>query len=111
MLSSVAWEAFVYVTNNVSEATATESAIRKLMLRCAGAREIWVQEIMHHIIGLKIYYSSFQLVAVSLDNSKQCTFSIQDIWVEKPELEIYGGVSVFGQAFKDLNLVECLVRK
>ena len=33
-------EAFLYAMNNVPEAIAPETAIKQLMLRCAGGREI-----------------------------------------------------------------------
>lgn len=39
-------------------------------------------------------------------NIKWCTPSSHHIQVEKSQLESYTGRSVFGQAFKDLNLVE-----
>ena len=39
-------------------------------------------------------------------NIKWCTLSSHHIQVEKSQLENYAGRSVFGQAFKNLNLVE-----
>ena len=45
--------------NNRSEATTAESAIRQLMLRCGRERNIGEQKIIHQILGLKIYCSSF----------------------------------------------------
>ena len=103
-------EAFVYAMNNVPEAIAPEIAIKQLMLRCAGERDIGQQEIMHQILGLKLYRSSLQVVAVSLDDSKRCLLSSHDIKVENSQLEIYGGRSIFGQAFNDLNLLEFFKR-
>lgn len=75
-------EAFVYAMNNVPEAIAPEIAIKQLMWRCAGERDIGLQEIMHQILGLKLYRSSLQVVAVSLDDSKRCLLSSHDIKVE-----------------------------
>ena len=77
------------------------------MLGCVGERDIGAQEIMHQILGLKLYCSFFQVVTVSLNNSKRCILSSHDIQTEKSELEIYGGRSEFGQALKNLNLVKC----
>ena len=54
-ISSEAQEAFVYIRNNVYEPTAPESTISRLMLRCAGERDIEVQEIMYQILVLKFY--------------------------------------------------------
>ena len=63
------------------------------------------EEVMHQILGLKLYRCFFQVVTVSLDNIKRFTLSNHDIQVEKLELETYGGSSVFKE-FKDLDLVE-----
>ena len=63
------------------------------------------EEVMHQILGLKLYRRFFQVVTVSLDNIKRFTLSNHNIQVEKLELETYGGSSVFKE-FKDLDLVE-----
>ena len=102
----MAREAFVHVMNDLFEATAPESAVKQLMLSCTRKGDIRVQETMHKILGLKLYCSSYQVLAVSLDNSKQCTISSYNIQAEKLELEIYAGHSIFGHDFKDLNLIE-----
>ena len=47
------------------------------MLERVGERDIGAQEIMHQILGLKLYCSFFQVVAVSLDNSKAATFKLK----------------------------------
>ena len=94
------------MTNNVSEATAPESAIKQLTLWRAGERDIEVHKIMHQILELKLYRCSSQMITVSLDNSKRCTLSSLGIEVEKSQLKIYGGRFVLGQALKNLNLVE-----
>ena len=47
------------------------------MLERVGERYIGAQEIMHQILGLKLYCSFFQVVAVSLDNSKAATFKLK----------------------------------
>lgn len=33
------------------------------------------QEVMHQVLGLKIYRNTFQVISISLDNSNQCNLS------------------------------------
>ena len=40
-------------------------------------------------------------MTVTLDSSKRCSFSSQNIQVEKLESGIYGGRNVFSHSFKD----------
>ena len=70
------------------------------MFRCAGERDIEVQEIMRQVLELKLYRNSFQVVTVTLDSSKRCSFSSHNIQVEKLESGIYGGRNVFSHSFK-----------
>lgn len=74
-ISSVGQEAFFQVMNYVSEATAPENSIRKLMLQCEGERDMQ-QEIMQQILGLQFYCSSFQVVKFFLDSSKDVLYQV-----------------------------------
>ena len=47
------------------------------------------QEVMHQVLGLKIYRNTFQVISISLDNSNQCNLSRNKIKVEESDLEHY----------------------
>ena len=61
---------------------------------------------MHQILGLKLHRSSFEIVTISLDNSKRCTLKNQEIKVDDSELDIYAKRIKFGEKFRNLNLVQ-----
>ena len=55
---------------------------------------------------MKLYRSSFQLINISLDNSKRCNLSRNNIKVDESELERYANRLKHGKEFKSMNLVE-----
>ena len=55
---------------------------------------------------MKLYRSSFQLINISLDNSKWCNLSRNNIKVDESDLERYANRLKHGKEFKSMNLVE-----
>ena len=105
-LSSIARDAFVSVISNIQENSTPQNLIRKLMIKSVGERDMGMQEVMHQILGLKLYRSSFQVINISLDNSKRCNLSRNNIKVDESDLERYANRLKHGQKFKSMNLVE-----
>ena len=107
-MSSIARNAFVAVVSNLQETSSVESVVRKLMIKSVGERDMGRQEVMHQILSLKLYKSSFQTIIISLENSRLCKISDGDIIVEKSNLEIYAGRCTYSKSntdIKNINLI------
>ena len=65
-ISSVAKEAFTSVPCESSNQNNGKSTLRKLMMKAVGKRDMGIQEVMHHILSIKLVSSSFQVIT-SLD--------------------------------------------
>ena len=89
-LSSVVQDAFVSVVSNVTEQTDTTKTIKQLMMKAVGQREMSVQEVMHQLLSLKLFSSSFQVMAVSLDGSHKLKINNNDVIAEPSLLDNYG---------------------
>ena len=77
------------------------------MIKSVGVRDMGMQEVMHQILGLKLYRSRFQVINISLDNSKRCNLSRNNIKVDESDLEQYANRIKHGKEFKSMNVVEC----
>ena len=69
--SSVARDAFTSVLCESSNHNDSKSALRKLMMRAVGQRDMSIQEVMYHILSIKLVSSSFQLITTPLDGSRK----------------------------------------
>ncbi|XP_057296771.1 uncharacterized protein LOC130625684 [Hydractinia symbiolongicarpus] len=105
-MSSVARDAFVNVVNNLSKISSSRSVIRKLMMKCVGERDMGIQEVMHQILSLKLYRSSFNVITISLENSRKCSITNDEIITEKSCLEVYGDRGSYSTAVQQLNLID-----
>lgn len=105
-MSSVARDAFVNVVNNISKISSSRSVIRKLMMKCVGERDMGIQEVMHQILSLKLYRSSFNVITFSLENSRKCSITNDEIITEKSCLEVYGNRGSYSTAVQQLNLID-----
>ena len=81
------------------------------MIKSVEEREMGMQEVMHQILGLKIYRSRFQVINISLDNSKRCNLSRNKIKVDEPDVERYANRLKHGKEFKSMNMVEYFITK
>lgn len=88
-ISDVARDAFVSVVENLNGNEQMRSIIQKLMIKAVGERDFSVQEVMHHILSLKLISSSFQVVNVSVDGSRKIEFSNDDIVTEASIVDNY----------------------
>lgn len=105
-MSSVARDAFVNVINNSSEISSSKSIIRKLMMKSVGERDMGIQEVMHQILSLKLHSSSFNVITVSLENTRKCSIANDELIAEKSCLEVYGNRTSYRPAIENINLVD-----
>lgn len=88
-ISDVARDAFVSVIENLKGTEQMKSVIQKLMIKAVGERDFSVQEVMHHILSLKLISSSFQVVNVSVDGSRKIDITNEDIITEASIVDNY----------------------
>ena len=56
--------------NHQNTANRTGKVIKKIMIRTLGERDFSAQETMHHLLSVKLYSSSFNVVPISLEGSR-----------------------------------------
>ncbi|XP_066921730.1 uncharacterized protein [Clytia hemisphaerica] len=88
-ISDVARDAFVSVVENLKGTEQMRSVIQKLMIRAVGERDFSIQEVMHHILSLKLVSSSFQVVNVSVDGSRKVEINNEDVLTEASTVDNY----------------------
>ena len=88
-LLSIARDAFENVVGDVSEKSSPKSVLQKLFIKSVGERYMGIQEGTYQILSLKLCNSSFKIRATSLENSRKCEMTPQEIKLQKPHLEIY----------------------
>ena len=94
-LSTVVRDAFVNVIGNLKTTDSTHKVIRKLMIKAVGERDFSAQEVMHHILSLKLLSSSFQVISTSLDGSRKVTIKNDNVETKPSTLDNYANRSVF----------------
>ena len=105
-MTSVARDAFVNVVGKLSDSSSPKAAVRKLMMKCVGERDMGIQEVMHHIMSLKLFRSSFKVITLSLENSRKCALTPTDICLEQSDLEIYAKRSTYAQNLQLTNFID-----
>ena len=65
-----------------------------------------IQEVMHQILSLKLYSSSFSVQTILLDNNKRCEVSKESVKFEKSQIESYAERISFGKHSASCNLVD-----
>ena len=70
-ISSVAREAVTSVLCEPSNQNDTKRALRKFMMRAVGQRDMSIQQVMHHILSIKLISSTFQVITTSLEGSRK----------------------------------------
>ena len=84
-ISSVAREAFTSIFCESSNQNDSKSALRKLT-RAVGQRDMSFQEVMHHILSIKLLSSSFQVITTSLDGSRKIKLTADGSLNTEPSL-------------------------
>ena len=105
-MSSVARDAFVNVVSRLRDDSSPKSAIRKLMMKCVGERDMGIQEVMHQILSLNLYRSSFNVITVSLENSRKCTIKSDELTTDVSHLELYADRLCYSADLKNVNVIK-----
>ena len=61
---------------------------------------------MHHILSLKLFSSSFNVITLSLDGSRKCKLDSDILITEQSTLDHYAQRTTFSAQLIDLNLVQ-----
>ena len=104
-MSSVVRDAFVSVVSKLNDNTDPKAAIRKLMMKAVGERDMSIQEVMHHILSLKLYSSSFNVITVSLDGSRKCKLENGTLTTEMSPLDNYAERMTYSTDLSTLNFI------
>ena len=88
-ISDVARDAFVSVVENLKGTEQMRSIMQKLMIKAVGERDFSAQEVMHHILSLKLISSSFQVINVSVDGSRKIDITDENIITEGSIVDNY----------------------
>ena len=106
-LSSVAKEAFTSVVSQTN--SDNKMAIKKLMMRAIGQRDMGIQEVMHQILSIKLLSSSFQVVTASLNGSRNIKVQNGQLQTDPSILDLYAKRNQFENDFpgvSELNFVQ-----
>ena len=110
-ISTVAKSAFLLVMGNMHP-SGTHSALKKLMIKAVGERDMSIQEVMHHILSLKMLSSTFQVISLSLDGSRKVEVDDEGlITTKKSLLDNYAMRNQFQEKHPNvmqLNLIQSL---
>ena len=101
---SVAKEAFTSVLSESSNQNNGKSTLRKLMMKAVGQRDMSIQEVMHHILSIKLVSSSFQVITTSLGGSRKVQLTADGSLNTKPSLlDTYAGRAIYETDFPGIS--------
>lgn len=104
-MSSIVRDAFVSVVSHLKDDTSPKTAIRKLMMKAVGQRDMSIQEVMHQILGLKLFSSTFQVITVSLDGTYKLRMVDGELQKEPSHLDRYAERQSVECSLKDINFI------
>ena len=88
-MSSVVQNAFTSIVQNLQGTEDVKKVIRKLAIKSAGERDFSTQEVIHHIMPLKLVNSSFNVVNLSFDGSRKISIKSDNVETEPSTLDNY----------------------
>lgn len=95
-MSSVAKDAFTSVLANCQNVDSGKKAIRKVIMRAVGQRDMSIQEVIHQILSIKLVSYSFQVITASLDGSRKVFVSKNNtLETESSLLDLYAKRKMF----------------
>lgn len=101
-VSSVAREASVLCESY--NQNYSKSALRKLMMGAVGKIDMSIQEVMYHILSIKLVSSSFQIITTSLDGSRKVKLTADGSLNTEPSLlDSYAGRAIFEADFPGIS--------
>ena len=77
-----------------------------MTIKAVGQRDMSVQEVMHQLLLLKFFSSSFQVIVTSLGGSRKVEFSSHEVIIEPPALDNYA----MRETFRDNHpeMMQCI---
>ena len=94
-LSNVARDAFVSVVNKLDHQMNGTKAIKQLMMKAVAERDMSAQEVMHQLLSLKLYSSSYHVITTSLNGSRKFHVADDTLQVEPSLLDDYAARASF----------------
>ena len=92
----VAREAFKSVLCEASNRNDTKRALRTLMMRAVGQRNMSIQEVMHQILSIKLVSSTSEVIKASLHGSRKVNLSKDgSLCIESSLLDSYARRKVY----------------
>lgn len=74
------------------------------MMRAVGQRDMSIQEVMHHILSIKLVSSSFQVITTSLDGSRKVKLIADGSLNTEPSLlDSYASRAIFEADFPGIS--------
>ena len=101
-LSNVARDAFVSVVNKLDHQMNGNKAIKQLMMKAVGERDMSAQEVMHQLLSLKLYSSSYHVITTSLNGSRKFHVADNTLQVEPSVLDDYAARASFVEGSPDI---------
>ena len=99
-ISDVVKDAFNKVMTQTTETDSGARIIRKLIIRSVGERDFSIKEVMHHLLSLKLYRSTFNVISVSLEGTRKINFQANGIESEPSLIDKYATRG-------DMSFTEC----
>ena len=94
-ISNVARDAFVSVVNKFDNHMNGTKAIKQLMMKAIGERDMSAQEVMHQLLSLKVYSSSYHVITTSLNGSRKFHVADDTLQVGPSLLDNYAARASF----------------
>ena len=106
--SALVTQAFNSIVQNVGNSSDPHKAIKKVIMKTIGERDYAAQETMHHLLSLKLYSSTFNVIPVSLNGSRRVHVKDGDICTDNSLLDVYANREQYDNSadVMDLNFVQ-----
>ena len=108
-LSDVVRDAFTSVVSKLGDEIDINRTIKKLMMKAVGQRDMSIQEVMHQILSLKLFSSSYQVVTVSLEGTRKLEVVGNDVVSQPSVLDDYANRQQFRDDYPGIlkeNLIQ-----
>ena len=94
-ISNVVKETFTSVVQNLKGTEDIKEVVHKLMIKSAGERDFSAYEVMNHIMSLKLVTSFFNVISLSLEDSRKIFIKNNGAETEPSTLDHYARRSTF----------------
>jgi len=107
---SVMKTAFNAVVRNCNSNTNTTKLIKKVVMKSLGQRDFSAQEVMHHLLSLKLVSSSFNVLPISLDGSHKVKTNSanEDVATNDSLLDVYAKRAMYADKIPDIMALNCI---